>query len=180
MPNCWNGSTERCGRLRPSTIPTASSMDSRFLRRKSNCALAAGPTSSETELTTVASDGALRGLWRSRYPQKRSRDLLWPPSQDSPIIVPQIVGQNGRLTLRRLIANGAKVQEGDLIAEFDPTQQLDAAFNARARFERPGPSGRAENVAKSGRFREAAQRSHSPKRICGRLAERYLGSCATQ
>jgi len=53
----------------------------------------------------------------------------------SKVTVPQIVGQNGRLTLTRLIANGAKVQEGDVIAEFDPTQQLDAAFNARAKFE---------------------------------------------
>src|SRR5206468_584923 len=46
-----------------------------------------------------------------------------------------IVGQNGRLTLTRLIANGSLVKEGDVIAEFDPTQQLDAAFTARAKYE---------------------------------------------
>jgi len=50
-------------------------------------------------------------------------------------MVPQIVGQNGRLTLTRLIPNGSKVKEGDIIAEFDPTQQLDAAFTARAKYE---------------------------------------------
>jgi multidrug resistance efflux pump len=49
--------------------------------------------------------------------------------------VPQIVGQNGRLTLTRLISNGSRVKQGDLIAEFDATQQLDAAFPARAKFE---------------------------------------------
>jgi len=37
-------------------------------------------------------------------------------------MVPQIVGQNGRLTLTRLIPNGTKVKEGDVIAEFDPTR----------------------------------------------------------
>ena len=53
----------------------------------------------------------------------------------SKAMVPQIVGQNGRLTLTRLIANGSRVKEGDVIAEFDPTQQLDAAFTARAKYE---------------------------------------------
>src|SRR5215471_3508138 len=51
------------------------------------------------------------------------------------VMVPQIIGQNGQLTLTRLIANGSRVKEGDLVAEFDPTQQLDAAFTARAKYE---------------------------------------------
>jgi HlyD family secretion protein len=50
-------------------------------------------------------------------------------------MVPPIVGQNGRLTLTRLIANGSQVKPGDVIAEFDPTQQMDAAFTARAKYE---------------------------------------------
>jgi HlyD family secretion protein len=53
----------------------------------------------------------------------------------SKVMVPPIVGQNGRLTLTRLIANGAQVKAGDVVAEFDPTQQLDAAFTARAKYE---------------------------------------------
>jgi HlyD family secretion protein len=53
----------------------------------------------------------------------------------SKVTVPQIVGQGGRLTLTRLIPNGSKVQPGDMIGQFDPAQQLDAAFTARARFE---------------------------------------------
>jgi HlyD family secretion protein len=53
----------------------------------------------------------------------------------SKVMVPQIVGQNGRLTLTRLISNGVQVKAGDAIAEFDPTQQLDAAITAKAKYE---------------------------------------------
>jgi multidrug efflux pump subunit AcrA (membrane-fusion protein) len=51
------------------------------------------------------------------------------------VTVPQIIGQNGRLTLTRLIANGSRVKEGDVIAEFDPTQQFESAFTAKAKYE---------------------------------------------
>src|SRR3954463_9352121 len=54
----------------------------------------------------------------------------------SKVLVPQIPGQNGgRQTLTHLIGNGSQVKPGDVIAEFDPTQQLDAAFTARAKYE---------------------------------------------
>jgi HlyD family secretion protein len=53
----------------------------------------------------------------------------------SKVMVPQIVGQNGKVTLTRLISNGTQVKEGDVIAEFDATQQLDAAFTARGKYE---------------------------------------------
>jgi HlyD family secretion protein len=54
----------------------------------------------------------------------------------SKVMVPQIPGQNGgRQTLTHLISNGMKVKPGDIIAEFDPTQQIDAAFTARAKYE---------------------------------------------
>jgi multidrug resistance efflux pump len=53
--------------------------------------------------------------------------------------VPQISGQtnqnNGRLTLIRLVANGTSVKQGDLLAEFDRTVQLDAALEAKAKYE---------------------------------------------
>src|ERR1017187_7258408 len=51
------------------------------------------------------------------------------------IVVPQIQGQFGNLTLTRLIPNGTRVKEGDLIATFDPATQLDAARDAQAKFE---------------------------------------------
>jgi multidrug resistance efflux pump len=53
----------------------------------------------------------------------------------SKVTVPQIYGQGGRLTLTRLIASGSRVQPGDVIAQFDPIQQFDAALTARARYE---------------------------------------------
>jgi multidrug efflux pump subunit AcrA (membrane-fusion protein) len=54
----------------------------------------------------------------------------------SKVMVPQIPGQGGsRQTLTHLIANGVQVKTGDVIAEFDPTQQLDAALTARAKYE---------------------------------------------
>jgi HlyD family secretion protein len=53
----------------------------------------------------------------------------------SKVIVPQTLGQGGQLTLTRLIPNGSKVQQGDLIAEFDPTQQIDNALAAKGKYE---------------------------------------------
>jgi multidrug resistance efflux pump len=49
--------------------------------------------------------------------------------------VPQIGGQNGRVTLTRIIANGVRVKSGDLLAEFDRTQELDNARDAKAKFD---------------------------------------------
>jgi len=49
--------------------------------------------------------------------------------------VPQIRGLSSRLTLVRLIPNGSTVREGDLLAEFDRTQQLDNAREALAKYE---------------------------------------------
>ena len=48
---------------------------------------------------------------------------------------PQIMGQGGRLTLTSLAPNGLKVNVGDVIAEFDATQQLDNAMQAKAKYD---------------------------------------------
>jgi multidrug efflux pump subunit AcrA (membrane-fusion protein) len=53
----------------------------------------------------------------------------------SKVIVPQTLGQGGQLTLTHLIPNGTHVQQGDLIAEFDPTQQIDNGLAAKAKYE---------------------------------------------
>src|SRR5437764_10389052 len=39
------------------------------------------------------------------------------------------------MTLTKLIANGSRVKEGDLVAVFDATQQIDQARDAQAKFE---------------------------------------------
>ena len=51
------------------------------------------------------------------------------------IFVPQIQGQFSTMTLTQLVDNGAHVNQGDLIATFDATQQLDAALDAKAKFD---------------------------------------------
>jgi len=51
------------------------------------------------------------------------------------IVVPQLFGQYNRMTLTKLIPNGSKVKEGDLIATFDATQQIDTARDALAKYE---------------------------------------------
>ena len=51
------------------------------------------------------------------------------------ILVPQIFGQFNRMTLTKLIPNGSRVKEGDLIATFDATQQIDTARDALAKYE---------------------------------------------
>ncbi|MCU1235816.1 MAG: hypothetical protein JWP63_3783 [Candidatus Solibacter sp.] len=53
----------------------------------------------------------------------------------SKILVPQIFSQGGPMTLTKLIPNGSRVKEGDLVAVFDATQQIDQARDAQAKFE---------------------------------------------
>src|SRR5689334_10961110 len=53
----------------------------------------------------------------------------------SKILVPQIWGQGGPMTLTKLIPNGSRVNSGDLVAVFDSTQQIDQARDAQAKFE---------------------------------------------
>jgi len=51
------------------------------------------------------------------------------------ILVPQIYGPGGALTLTRFIPNGSLVKEGDIVASFDATTQLDNARDAQAKFD---------------------------------------------
>ena len=48
---------------------------------------------------------------------------------------PQMAGPSGRLTLVGLAPNGAVVEEGDVLAQFDSTEQLDAERQAQAKLE---------------------------------------------
>lgn len=57
------------------------------------------------------------------------------PSRSFLVQVPIIEGQGGNVTLARLVANGAKVNEGELIAEFDNTKEVQALRDATAKFE---------------------------------------------
>ncbi len=53
----------------------------------------------------------------------------------SKVVVPQIWGQGGPATLTKLIPNGVRVKEGDLIAIFDNTSQLDSLRSAEAKYD---------------------------------------------
>ena len=55
--------------------------------------------------------------------------------RSSKIVVPTTYGPGGQITLTRIVANGSRVQKGDLIAQFDTTQQLDNARNAQAQYD---------------------------------------------
>lgn len=49
------------------------------------------------------------------------------------IVVPRLAGQSsGSLVITRLVANGTRVQSGDLLVEFDRQAQLDTALEKRA------------------------------------------------
>ena len=48
---------------------------------------------------------------------------------------PQISGQGGRLTLSSMVPNGSVVKPGAVLAEFDDTQEIDNALQAKAKFE---------------------------------------------
>src|SRR6266567_4389224 len=55
--------------------------------------------------------------------------------RSSKVLVPQILGPGGPMTLTKLIPNGVIVTQGDLIAVFDSTAQVDAARAALAKYE---------------------------------------------
>jgi multidrug resistance efflux pump len=46
-------------------------------------------------------------------------------AQETTILAPMIQAQTGRITLVRFVPTGSTVKEGDVLAEFDPTEQLD-------------------------------------------------------
>jgi HlyD family secretion protein len=48
---------------------------------------------------------------------------------------PQIAGQGGQMTLTALAPNGAKVEVGGVLAEFDRTAQLDSAIQANTKYQ---------------------------------------------
>jgi multidrug resistance efflux pump len=53
----------------------------------------------------------------------------------SKVLVPQIWGQGGPVTLTKLIRNGSEVKEGDIVALFDATQQADTVRDTQAKYD---------------------------------------------
>ena len=69
----------------------------------------------------------------------RSRTVRWTglleAVRSTRVSVPQVTGPTFRMTLTRIVPNGATVAKGDVIAEFDPLEQLDQARQSSARFD---------------------------------------------
>ena len=88
------------------------------------------------------------------------------------MLTPQIAGQTARLTLVRLVPSGTRVKEGEVVAEFDKTQQLDTALEAQAKYEDFGhqvEQKRAENRA------NAEKRGEEMQQALADLAKAELG-----
>jgi multidrug resistance efflux pump len=72
--------------------------------------------------------------------------------------VPQITGQGGgRLTLVGLVENGVRVKAGQVVAEFDRTQQIDNARDTQAKFDDLGH----QVDQKAAEFRSNAEKRRS-------------------
>ena len=69
----------------------------------------------------------------------RARTIRWTglleAVRSTRVTVPQVTGQTFRMTLTRIVPNGSRVAKGDLIAEFDPLEQLDQARQSAAKFD---------------------------------------------
>jgi HlyD family secretion protein len=80
------------------------------------------------------------------------------------VVVPQITGPTFQMTLTRLVPNGSVVKKGDIIAEFDPLEQLDQARQSAARYDDLSFQVRqkaADNVAATERRRSERQQAEA-------------------
>lgn len=86
--------------------------------------------------------------------------------------VPRISAVNSRLTLIKLARNGTRVKEGDILAEFDRTEQLDAGREAQAKYE---------DLSQQVKQKEAQNRADREKRLADiKQAEADLGKAEIQ
>ena len=87
------------------------------------------------------------------------------------VTVPQVTGQTFRMTLTRIVPNGATVTKGDVIAEFDPLEQLDQARQSAAKYDdlshqvRQRQADNAANVEKRRLEREQAEADLAKARL---------------
>ena len=79
---------------------------------------------------------AATGAPETRHPRHEVRFTgIVEAVRSSKVLVPQIWGQGGAVTLTRLIPNGSEVKEGDVVARFDATQQADAVRDTEAKYD---------------------------------------------
>lgn len=105
----------------------------------------------------------------------RSRTIRWTGMleavRSTRVSVPQVTGPTFRMTLTQIVRNGATVAKGDLIAEFDPLEQLDQARQSAARYDdlshqtRQREADNAANVEKRRLEREQAEADLAKARL---------------
>ncbi len=87
------------------------------------------------------------------------------------VTVPQVTGPTFRMTLTKIVPNGATVAKGDAIAEFDPLEQLDQARQSKAKYDdlsyqvRQRQADNAANVEKRRLEREQAEADLAKARL---------------
>jgi len=117
-------------------------------------ALAAAPASAGTETPKARHEVRLTGILEAVHSSK--------------VLVPQIWGQGGPVTLTKLIPNGSQVKEGDVVARFDATQQADMVRDTQAKYDDLGHQ--VEQKAAQNRA-DAEQRTASLRQAEGDLAK---------
>ena len=105
----------------------------------------------------------------------RGRTIRWTglleAVRSTRVTVPQVTGQTFRMTLTRIVPNGSTVAKGDLIAEFDPLEQLDQARQSAAKYDdlshqvRQRQADNAANVEKRRLEREQAEADLAKARL---------------
>jgi HlyD family secretion protein len=105
----------------------------------------------------------------------RARTIRWTglleAVRSTRVTVPQVTGQTFRMTLTRIVPNGATVAKGDVIAEFDPLEQMDQARQSAAKYDdlshqvRQRQADNAANVEKRRLEREQADADLAKARL---------------
>lgn len=125
------------------------------------------------------SSGEARTAPRAAAPPSQttptSRPIRWSGTleavRSTRVFVPQVTGPTFRMTLTQLVPNGATVARGDVIAEFDPIEQVDQARESLARFQdlanqvRQRQADNAANVEKRRSEREQAEADLAKARL---------------
>lgn len=106
------------------------------------------------------------GLEPARAPRVRTVRLsgTLEAIRSTRVLVPALTGPTPAMTLTRLVPNGATVQKGDVVAEFDPLEQLDQARTSAARYEDLSFQVRqrqADNVANAERRRSEREQAEA-------------------
>jgi multidrug efflux pump subunit AcrA (membrane-fusion protein) len=122
-----------------------------------------------------ASPAVVSASARSTEGVARSRTIRWSGTleavRSTRVSVPSVTGPTFRMTLTQLVPNGARVEKGDIVAEFDPIEQLDQARESAARYEdlafqvRQRAADNAANVEKRRSEREQAEADLAKARL---------------